>query len=173
MLRGGASNDVFRFKAADLAGDTINGCSGADTITAGAGGASMTGALAADALTGGGGADRFGWNDKLTFSAAAFAVDGAFDNTAFYAAGFTGDITGIDYLELAQQFNSADEIRNYLDIQQTTANHGMFVTARNAQGRFVLYYTANPTAGGFDNGVFEIAEFATGIGGVHNDFQFI
>lgn len=172
------------------AGADILGSAGDNVLTGGSAGDMITGGFGADTLTGNGGADSFVWNsvpeggdtitdftrgtDKLVFSGTAFAVDFSFDTVAFNARGFTGDITGFDLLLLVGDvFNSATEVRAYLDTQQTTADHGMFLVANNSQGSLELYYTANATAGGANNAVFEIADLGAGAFPDLNDFVFM
>ncbi len=195
--------NVTNFENADFSGSTFTttligtgdantliGGSVADTLTGGLGADTLTGGGGADTLTGGGGADSFVWNtkqeggdtitdwapgtDKLSFDAAAFAVDGAFDTVVIAGAEFGGDITGIDLLSLGGfQLTTAAEVRDYLDALTTTADHGMFVVANNALGNAVLYYTSNATDGIAGNEVFQIADLGADTGVSVSDFVFI
>ena len=169
---------------------TLTGSAANNTLTAGSADDSVTGGLGADTLTGGGGADRFVWNDKLeggdtitdfevgvdrlVFNAAAFAVNGVFDAVRDVSGDSVQDVTAYDIIGIySGQFNSAAEIRTFLDQQQTTFDHGMFVGAFDSLGHFKLYYTGNATAGGANNTVFEIADLGSSVPDVLTDFVFI
>lgn len=165
-LRGGDDDNVL---IGGSASDELNGRFGADT------------------LTGNGGADSFVWNtkleggdtitdfesglDKLVFKAADFAVDGLLDNFAFNTLGSTGDITGIDILAVGDRFNSVGEVRAYLDTQETTRDHGMFLVAQDSSGAAIVYYTANAASSAANNAVFEIANLGSNFP-VFEDFMF-
>lgn len=185
--------DATNFENVDFSGSTFTttliGTTAANTLIGGSAADTITGGLGADTLTGGGAADSFVWNtkqeggdtitdfmageDKLVFTAAAFAVDGAFDYRIFQAVGSIGDITEIDILTVGAVLNTAADVRAYLDTQTTTADHGMFVVANNALSKTVLYYTSNATDGVAGNEVFQIADLSTGSNLSLSDFVFI
>jgi len=94
-VTGGAAGDTIT--GGSLA-DTISGGAGADSLVGGAGGDSLTGGEAADTITGGAGDDAIvltettAASDKVIFSGATTALNGADTITGFKAGDTTGDV---------------------------------------------------------------------------------
>lgn len=177
--------DATGFENADFSANVLNttmiGTDGANVLIGGSDADTITGGLGADTLTGGGGADSFVWNgkaeggdtitdfeqgtDKLVFTSGQFGVVGAFDTAMDADPGANVDLSSADLVYTGERLNSTAEVRSFIDGQNASANHGMFVFALNSADHAILYYSSNasdaPGAVG-DTAFYQIADLGTG-----------
>lgn len=179
------TQSAVNFENADFAlsrvATTLTGSDVDNTLIAGTADDTLTGGLGADTLTGGTGADSFLWNnkleggdtitdfeqgaDKLAFTSGQFGVVGAFDTAVDADPGANVDLSSADLVYTGERLNSTAEVRSFVDGQNASASHGMFVFARNSADHAILYYSSNaseaPGAVG-DTAFYQIADLGTG-----------
>jgi Ca2+-binding RTX toxin-like protein len=159
----------------------INGTGGTDIIIGSSQNDVIAGGGGDDRLSGGGGADSFVWNgkaeggdtitdfeqgtDKLVFTSGQFSVVGAFDTAVDADPGANVDLSSADLVYTGERLNSTADVRSFVDGQNASANHGMFVFALNSADHAILYYSSNasdaPGAVG-DTAFYQIADLGTG-----------
>lgn len=177
---GGTRNDTINAAGLRSEGSHLEllGGAGNDTLVGGAGSDLLDGGVGVNVMTGNGGADTFRFavrggagngttvndfarqqGDRLSLNAAAFAIDGPFDQQRVDLDG-TNSLAGVDYVQYTgTTIDTGDALMAYLRANGTgTAGSGMFVAVNTGSAHMALYHVTD--ASGQSGDAARVATFA-------------